>query len=620
MKYVSNIKRCIGVCLSVLIVILSTETVWADSFLETTDSKKNIVTTVDEYIKEFVPKSTVGVEVAIVMNDESVYQKAYGYADYEKEEMLKENQVMEWGSVTKLFTWISIMQLVEKGDLNLDIDARSYLSDEFVKKARLADVQEFSLLELMNHTAGFEDQIVDLGLSSADQVMSLEGALINSSANQVYEPGTVMAYSNYGAALAGYIVEVVTDMDFYKYVQTNILDVLGMKDTTIKPHKDEKLEALKPLGYFYQGDENFSTGTWTYVSLYPCGSLNSTMKDMKKFATALLPPKGKKSPLFNKRSTLDSLFKTTYTIREGKAGVAHGFFEYDENHNVYMHNGNTICFSSIFALDIEERTAVMIVSNQSNEANVVNGLLDVLLDDNEDIPAPKQKIDFDNLSWSNTYVPARWVNDGYLRILRESAFMTLKDVNKNAVVFTQLGIDVMFEHQDGDYIYEGDEVILGITDNKVTHFKLGDIEYVPAEFSHTGFLMISSIVVLLVCVIYFLISVIAKIILFIKKRCSKECCDIIDICKFFISLTVLVISVNNVCLYSNSVPWPISSKVVPFIVLNIIFAIALLGEICYYFGWKIIKDKKYSVKNVLPVVMGLLLLGTMLYWNLFFIS
>lgn len=620
MRKTTKIKRYICMCLSVLIIFFSIETVSAEDFLESTDSNKEISTFVDNYMEQYISKSTVGAEVSIIKNGKNIYQEAYGYADYEKKEKLEKNQVLEWGSVTKLFTCISVMQLVESGDLDLEVDARNYLSDDFVKKAGLEQVQEFSLLELMNHTAGFEDQIVDLGFSSADQIKPLEQALMESNVQQVYVPGTVMAYSNYGAALAGYIVETVTGMDFYEYVQIHILDVLEMKDTTINPNRNKRLESQKPQGYAYQSDGNFLKGTWTYVSLYPCGSLNSTMNDMEKFAAALLPEKGEKSPLFNKRSTLDKIFETTYTIKDGEAGMAHGFFEYDKNKNVYMHFGNTIYFSSAFVLDIKERTAVMIVSNQSNESNIVNGLLDTLLEDEESTSVQKQKIDYTNLSWSNTYVPARWVNNGYLRILRESAFLSLKNVNEDAVVISQFGMEMVFENQDGEYINDGDEMILGITDNEVTHFKLGNVEYVPADFGHSEIFMTLSFILLLICIIYFIILMIVKIIFFIKKRHHKECCGIIDISKLFISLTVLVILINNVFLVFNSLPWPLSDKIMLFIVLNIILSIILFGEIIYYFVWQIIKEKKYSVKNLLPIFMGLLLLGEMLYWNLFFIS
>lgn len=617
---IAKLRRCICICFCLILVFTDVGTIHAKESLVSMDTQDEIALNISDYMEQYIGVSTVGAEVAVLKNGKKMYQEAYGYADYEKKEELKENQVMEWGSVTKLFTWVSIMQLMEDGKLNLETDAREYLSDEFVKEAGLDEVEPFTIFELMNHTAGFEDVIVDLGFSSAGQIISLKEALIQSKVAQVYTPGTVMAYSNYGAALAGYIVETITGESFYEYVQTNILDVLEMNDTTMNPSQNDEVEAQKPYGYYYLDDGNFEKGTWTYVSLYPCGSVNGTMEDMVKFAQALLPSEGEKSPLFNQRSTLDQIFETTYAITEGEAGIAHGFFEYDKNQNVFLHYGNSICFSSVLALDIEKRSAVIIASNQSNEFDIVNGLLDTLLEEKERIQAESGQIEYADLSWSNTYVPARYVNSGYLRLLRESAFLSLIDVSEDAVVLSQLGVKIVFENEDGNYIYDNDEVILGITDNKVTHFKLGDVEYVPTVLGRSEFFLILSILVLALCILYFVLSSISKLIFIIKRYFYKEHCGIIDWNKWLISVTGFVILINNVCLILNSLPWPVSGEITLFITMNCVLGVIMLGELLYYIGWQLIRKKQYSFKNVLPALIGLLFLGDMLYWNLFFYS
>lgn len=617
---ITKLRRYICICFFLILVFTDVGTIHAKESLVSMDTQDEIALNISDYIEQYIGVSTVGAEVAVLKNGKKMYQEAYGYADYEKKEELKENQVMEWGSVTKLFTWVSIMQLMEDGKLNLETDAREYLSNEFVKEAGLDEVEPFTILELMNHTAGFEDVIVDLGFSSAGQINSLKEALIQSKVAQVYTPGTVMAYSNYGAALAGYIVETITGENFYEYVQTNILDVLEMNDTTMNPSQNDEVEAQKPYGYYYLDDGNFEKGTWTYVSLYPCGSVNGTMEDMVKFAQALLPAEGEKSPLFNQRSTLDQIFETTYAITEGEAGIAHGFFEYDKNQNVFLHYGNSICFSSVLALDIEKRSAVIIASNQSNEFDIVNGLLDTLLEEKERRQAESGQIEYADLSWSNTYVPARYVNSGYLRLLRESAFLSLIDVSEDAVVLSQLGVKIVFENEDGNYIYDNDEVILGITDNKVTHFKLGDVEYVPTVLGRSELFLILSILVVVLCILYFVLSSISKLIFIIKRYFYKEHCGIIDWNKWLISVTGFVILINNVCLILNSLPWPVSGEITVFITMNCVLGVIMLGELLYYTGWQLIRKKQYSFKNVLPVLIGLLFLGDMLYWNLFFYS
>lgn len=86
----------------------------------------------------------------------------------------------------------------------------------------------------MNHNAGFEDDIFDLGYSLKEQVRSLEEGLKVSEPKQIYKPGEVVAYSNYSSSLAAYIVEKVSGEKFYEYVSNHILSKLDMGQTN--PH------------------------------------------------------------------------------------------------------------------------------------------------------------------------------------------------------------------------------------------------------------------------------------------------------------------------------------------------------------------------------------------------
>ena len=112
----------------------------------------------------------------------------------------------------KLLVWVSVMQLYEQGKLELDRDISHYLPDGFL--SNLSYDMPVTMLNLMNHNAGFQEVYADVMVTDADYIVSLEEALRKHKPAQIYKPGTVTAYSNWGVALAGFIVEQVSGVSF----------------------------------------------------------------------------------------------------------------------------------------------------------------------------------------------------------------------------------------------------------------------------------------------------------------------------------------------------------------------------------------------------------------------
>ena len=609
----------LAVVLNVLVVIANVTKVYAADYLNSTNNSSEIEKTIDEYVDRYIEKSTIGAEIGVVSEGKTVFQKAYGYADYEAKKKLQNNMMMEWASVTKLFVWVSAMQLYEQGKLELESDVRKYLSNDFLESAGLDKVKPFSMLDLMNHTSGLEDAVMDLGFPSEEYLTSLKDALISAEVDQIYDPGTVMHYSNYGAALAGYVIEVISGEDFYTYVEKNIFDVLDMKNAFINPRLSDEVKSQKAAGYTYTPDPDvgFEKSIWTYVSLYPCGSLNSTMEDMVKFANALLPAKGEKSPLFKEKDTLDLMFETTYAIAEGESGMAHGFFEYGKNPNVYMHNGNSIAFSSAFGLDIKNRKAVLIVTNQANEFDIISGLFDKLLVDDQYVSVGMKDIDYSSLTWQSSYVPARYVEDGYLRFYREMAFYSINSISKDAVVLSQLGNQLTFQNVNGNYMYDGNELILGIKNNEVTHFQFNNTEFVPAKSGRSELPWLVNFGIVALCAVSFFIAFIVRAVMFVSKKKNGDAVESSFIVAWIMNATKAAIIINIVLLVSNSMPWPVLDSVKKYIVINWGLAILLAAELLFYLIVPLIMKNQFKIVRVLPVLTGAVIIFEMFYWNLF---
>ena len=167
---------------------------------------EDLETFLDELLAaEMADNHIPGAMVAVVLDGQAVLNKGYGYADLERQIPVDpERTLFRVASISKLFAWTAVMQLVERGDLSLDTDINEYLDftipDTFP--------EPITLRHLMSHTPGFEEKNMGMFRLEAEQVSSLRGWLVEEMPARVFPPGQIIAYSNYGATLAAYMVEL----------------------------------------------------------------------------------------------------------------------------------------------------------------------------------------------------------------------------------------------------------------------------------------------------------------------------------------------------------------------------------------------------------------------------
>lgn len=332
---------------------------------------------VDEYVSKYIGTSTAGANVVIVKDGEIFMSTSYGYADIENQIKVTPDTVFDWGSVTKLLVWTSVMQLVEQGKLELNEDIRTYLPEGFL--TNLQYDLPITMLNLMHHNAGWEDRYIDLFYTSANEIKPLDEMLHIIKSYQVHEPGSIVAYSNYGVVLAALIVEYLTEQPFHEYVNEHIFSILNMKDTSIHPTQQDNLNvATKRDAVFgYRGSEgelSISKNERIYIGLYPAGSAIGTIGDLAKFMTALMPVDGENSPLFQNSRTLEEMLTTSDFYDNGFPRNAHGFWEGLYAVDVLGHAGNTDSFSSNFIFSKDNKLGVIIMTNQKNEVALNYGL------------------------------------------------------------------------------------------------------------------------------------------------------------------------------------------------------------------------------------------------------
>src|SRR6185437_8520412 len=190
------------------------------------------------------------------------------------------------GSTSKLFTWTAVMQLVQQGKLDLDKDVNTYLTDFKIPATYAKPV---TLRSLMTHSPGFEDGALGYLISNdSASVKSIDETLKEHMPARVRPPLVLSSYSNYGAALAGLIVQNVSGMPFNDYIQKNILDPLDMHHTTFQEPLPANLKPDAVTGYVYANGV-YEAKPFEFVGGFrPAGSVSASALDMTHFMIAHL--------------------------------------------------------------------------------------------------------------------------------------------------------------------------------------------------------------------------------------------------------------------------------------------------------------------------------------------
>lgn len=282
----------------------------------------------------------------VFQGDTVLFSEYYGYINEAESLAADDDTVYEWGSITKTFIWVSAMQLWEQGRLDLDRDVREYLPDGFFQHLKYDD--PITMLHLMNHNAGWQESTALMIAKTEAEVPSLKEALQALEPIQTARPGEIAAYSNYGAAVAGYVIECITGMPFSDYVRQNILDPLGMEHTAVTPaHTDNAwVHAQREKAHSYQfrkilmNDYLIDLGqTLDYITCYPAGAATGTLGDLTIYAQALVSDD---APLFQSKETQEKLLSGTAFYGDSDIPICcHGFWCSEQGVRVYGHNGAT---------------------------------------------------------------------------------------------------------------------------------------------------------------------------------------------------------------------------------------------------------------------------------------
>ncbi len=305
-----------------------------------------------------------GATISIVKDGKVIFAKGYGYADAKtKKPVSAETTLFRIGSITKLFTWISAMQLVEQGKLDLDADVDTYLDFKIPKTFG----KPVTMRNLMTHRAGFQEIVKNLGAQNAGKP-DLAKYVRENIPVQIFEPGTTPSYSNYGAALAGYIVERASGMPFDAYVEANIYKPLGMTHSSLRQPLPKELEGDMSTGYQLASGEPLA---FEIVNAYPAGSQSSSAVDMTKFMMALLNGGALGEGRILKPETLALMHDTVTTLDPRQNGIGLGFYEEARGSlRTVGHGGDSIAFHSDLHLIPSQKFGFFVSYNSAGRGEI----------------------------------------------------------------------------------------------------------------------------------------------------------------------------------------------------------------------------------------------------------
>jgi len=305
----------------------------------------NLAGIVDPLMSNWIDKRKgPGAVVVVVKRDALVFAKGYGFSDVAaRKPFSADATLVRPGSISKLFTAIAVMQLVDAGRLDLDRDVNDYI--DFPVPIPQSGVP-VTLRRLLTHRAGFEEHLKGL-FSRNREPEPLGRWLARNQPQRLFPKGDVEAYSNYGVALAGYIVERASGEPFASYVQRHILDPLDMRHSTFQQPLPDALAPLMAKGY--RAANSPPLPFFETIAMAPSGALSATGVDMGRFMRALLGGGALDGVRILPEASLEAMMAPSNPTGAGYLGLAF-FGTKVAGQDAIGHDGATMTFFSSLTL------------------------------------------------------------------------------------------------------------------------------------------------------------------------------------------------------------------------------------------------------------------------------
>lgn len=421
---------------------------------------------------EMEQKSLPAVSIVLVDDQQQIWSQSFGMEDAAAEKPADLQTVFRIGSVSKLFTDIGIMQLVEKGEIDLDVPVQTYLPD-FQPDNQSG--KNITLRQLMSHRAGLIREprlghyFDDSGTTLVETVASLNGSPL------IYEPESKVKYSNAGIAVVGYVLEQLKDQPFAEYLSRQVLQPMGLNNSSFVPTPTVEEHLAVGEMWSYDG-RRFDAPTFE-LGMAPAGSMYATITDLGKFMSVLFNGGMGENGSILATETLEKMWEPQFgTGDERNFGLGFALDD-QQGHRRVGHGGAIYGFATqLFALPEEKLGAAVVIT--ADGANTISDrlaayALDLMLAVRDGAPLPDYP--------KTTVIPTDRQEEleGYYR--KEEELLELERQTGGLIVKMH-GIEAGVKEQ-GDHLIVDDRFTYGpaIRINDDGSLSLGNDRYEPYE-------------------------------------------------------------------------------------------------------------------------------------------
>lgn len=317
-------------------------------------------------------KRLPALSIALVDDQEIVWARGFGFQSPGDSVPASAATVYRVGSVSKLFSDIAVMQLVERGALDLDVPIDTYLADF---RPASSWGKAITLRQLMSHRAGLvREPPVGNYFDDTEPSLAATVASVNDT-RLVYEPETRVKYSNAGIAVVGYLLEVTQGVPFAEHVRRAVLEPLGMTRSAFAPQPDLEQDMAHAVMWAFDGRE-YPAPTFQ-LGMAPAGSMYSTVLDLGRFMSAAFA-----GGTWNGQRVIDSTtLEDMWTPQFAEPGVRFGYglgFSIGQldGHRRIGHGGAIYGFATELAMLPEEKLGVVVTTSR----DVANAVTDLIAD------------------------------------------------------------------------------------------------------------------------------------------------------------------------------------------------------------------------------------------------
>lgn len=324
---------------------------------------------------EIASKELNAISIALVDEDEILWEQGFGHKDEKKTIPANKETIYRVGSVSKLFTDIAIMQMVESGEIDLDAPIHNYLPDFSLDNPSKKPI---TLRMLMSHRSGMLREPRTGNYFDANNDNLKETVESIKTSKIIYEPESKTKYSNAGIAVAGYVLEFLSKQPYAQYMQQHILEVIGMDYSGFEPGEDINKNLAESTMWSY--DQRKFTAPNFQLGMAPAGSLYAPMKDLGQFIITLFNEGSGVNGQLISKETLDEMWTPQFD-GDRLSGYGIGFRLRDfHGYQKIGHGGAIYGFSTQLSAVPDLKIGVACASSMDNTNSVVNRIANYSLD------------------------------------------------------------------------------------------------------------------------------------------------------------------------------------------------------------------------------------------------